>query len=366
MTKDKGILIRNVYYMLAYAFQVLRQNNYEDISKESFARIQDLFAEILYRGLSSQIKQGLYKEYIARNESLTRLKGKLDINATIRNRIQHRQEIACEYDDLSVNNLFNQILKTTALILIHERTVETSRRAALKTLLPFLDGIETIDPTSIHWSLLRFQRNNKSYQMLINVCYFVLDGMLLTTESGEYRMTTFSDEHMDKLFEHFVLEFYRKEYAGRLSANASVVEWAFDNKESSKGLLFMPKMQSDIMLKHGDQTLIIDTKYYGEVLREHFDKTKVNNNNLYQIMAYVNNEDKYNTGKVSGMLLYAKTQEEISPDMDFVIKGNRYQVKTLDLNLDFAKIREQLDDIVLSVFPNSKSNDSICIIDDLL
>ena len=104
MTKDKGILIRNVYYMLAYAFQVLRQNNYEDISKENFTRIQDLFAEILYRGISSQIKQGLYKEYIVRHESLTRLKGKLDINATIRNRIQHRQEIACEYDDLSVNN----------------------------------------------------------------------------------------------------------------------------------------------------------------------------------------------------------------------------------------------------------------------
>ena len=351
MTTDKGILIRNVYYMLAYAFQVLRQNNYEDISKENFTRIQDLFAEILYRGISSQIKQGLYKEYIVRNESLTRLKGKLDINATIRNRIQHRQEIACEYDDLSVNNIFNQILKTTALILVREKSVEKSRRAALKTLMPFLDGIDTIDPTSIHWGLLHFQRNNRSYQMLMNVCYFVLDGMLLTTESGEYRMATFSDEHLNKLFEHFVLEYYRKEYAGRLTANASVVEWAFDNKDSSKGLLFMPKMQSDIMLKQGDQTLIIDTKYYGKVLQTQYDKTTVHNANLYQIMAYVNNEDKLNTGKVSGMLLYAKTQEEVSPDMDFVIKGNRFMVKTLDLNLEFALIRKQLDGVAESVFP---------------
>lgn len=353
MTKDKGILIRNVYYMLAYAFQVLRQNNFEDISKENFERIQDLFAEILYRGISSQIKQGLYKEYIVRNESLPLLKGKLDINATIQNRVQHRQEIACEYDDLSVNNIFNQILKTTALILMRERTVEKSRRSELKTLMPFLDGIDTIDPTSIHWSLLRFQRNNKSYQMLMNVCYFVLDGMLLTTESGEYRMATFSDDHLNKLFEHFVLEYYRKEYAGRLTANASVVEWAFDNKENVKGLLFMPRMQSDIMLKYKDRTLIIDTKYYGKVLQTQFDKQTIHNNNLYQIMAYVNNEDKDNSGKVSGMLLYAKTQEEVSPDMDFVIKGTRYQVKTLDLNLDFAKIRKQLDGIVESVFPNA-------------
>ena len=187
--------------------------------------------------------------------------------------------------------------------------------------------------------------------MLMNICYFVLDGMRLTTDSGEYRMATFSDEHLNKLFEHFVLEYYRKEYAGRLVANASVVEWAFDNKENSKGLLFMPKMQSDIMLKYGGQTLIIDTKYYGKALQTQYEKVTLHNANLYQIMAYVNNEDKFNTGKVSGMLLYAKTQESISPDVDVVIKGNRYLVNTLDLNLDFLQIRKQLDGIVTTVFP---------------
>ena len=30
MTIDKGIFIRNIYYMLTYAFQELKQNNYED------------------------------------------------------------------------------------------------------------------------------------------------------------------------------------------------------------------------------------------------------------------------------------------------------------------------------------------------
>ena len=64
MTEDKGILIRNVYYMLAYAFQELKQSHFEDIAKEDFERIQDLFAEILYRGVSAQLKHGLYKEYI--------------------------------------------------------------------------------------------------------------------------------------------------------------------------------------------------------------------------------------------------------------------------------------------------------------
>lgn len=46
MTIDKGIFIRNIYYMLTYAFQELKQNNYEEIAGEEFEEIHDLFAEI--------------------------------------------------------------------------------------------------------------------------------------------------------------------------------------------------------------------------------------------------------------------------------------------------------------------------------
>ena len=58
MTEDKGILIRNIYYMLAYAFQELRQNNYAEITGEKFDDIYDLFAEIIARGISYQLKTG--------------------------------------------------------------------------------------------------------------------------------------------------------------------------------------------------------------------------------------------------------------------------------------------------------------------
>ena len=47
MIVDKGIPIKNVYYMLTYAFKELRHNNYEKIAGEMFEDIQDLFAEIL-------------------------------------------------------------------------------------------------------------------------------------------------------------------------------------------------------------------------------------------------------------------------------------------------------------------------------
>ena len=55
MTNDKGIFIKNIYYMLAYAFQVLRQKNYDNVAAEDFDNVQDLFAAILAKGVSQQI-----------------------------------------------------------------------------------------------------------------------------------------------------------------------------------------------------------------------------------------------------------------------------------------------------------------------
>ena len=50
MINDKGILIKNIYYMLSYAFQVLRQNNYEEVEAEDFENVFDMLAAILNKG----------------------------------------------------------------------------------------------------------------------------------------------------------------------------------------------------------------------------------------------------------------------------------------------------------------------------
>ena len=74
---------------------------------------------------------------------------------------------------------------------------------------------------------------------------------------------------------------------------------------------------------------------------------KLNDDNMYQIFTYVKNSDKNNTGNVSGILLYAKTDETVLPDeKPFNIGGNNFSVKTLDLNTEFSEISNQLDEII--------------------
>ena len=56
--------------MLSYAFQTLNQENYDDVAAESFDEMYDLLAAILAKGIGIQLKQGLYREYINRQEEL--------------------------------------------------------------------------------------------------------------------------------------------------------------------------------------------------------------------------------------------------------------------------------------------------------
>ena len=50
------------------------------------------------------------------------------------------------------------------------------------------------------------------------------------------------------------------------------------------------------------------------------------------------------------MLLYAKTDEQIQPDDEYILSGNKISVKTLDLNCEFSKISDQLNEIVNEFF----------------
>ena len=349
MTKDKSILINNIYHMLSYAFQILTQDTYDDVAIESFDEMYDLLAAILAKGIGIQLKQGLYREYIDRQEELSVLRGKINMSGMIKNQLVHKRVLACDFDDLSENNLFNQIIKTTVSLLLRNDTVKSKYKDDLKKKMLFFSNIEFLEPTSIRWSSIRFQRNNQTYRMLISICQLILEGMLMTTDTGEYRLASFLDEQrMCRLYEKFILEYYNRHYP-ELKVSASKIPWSVDDGVRT----MLPMMQSDIHLQKGNTVLIIDAKYYSHTTQTQYDTHTLHSNNMYQIFTYVKNRD-YEFGEeehtVSGMLLYAKTEEEIQPDHVYQMHGNQITVRTLDLNLPFVDIAGQLNQIAESHF----------------
>ncbi len=285
------------------------------------------------------------KEYTDISEDLSSPRGKIDISASLKKQTQLKKRLICDFDIFSENTHLNQILKTTAMLLIHSENVRPEQKKALKKILLYFSEVDTINPHSISWSRIHYHRHNSTYKMLINICYLVVKGLLQTTRESRLRLATFfDDQRMHSLFEKFVLAYYKKHYP-QFKAAPSQIDWNIDEGSEKK---FLPAMKTDVTLQYQEKTLIIDTKYYSHTMQRNstFDSRTIHSGNLYQIYTYVKNKDVKATGNVSGILLYAKTDEELTPNNDYIISGNKISVKVLDLNKDFADIKKQLDKLV--------------------
>ena len=118
--------------------------------------------------------------------------------------------------------------------------------------------------------------------MLLYICYFIINEWLLTTEEGKFKIREFSDENMNRLFEKFVLEYYKRHYP-ELNASAARIDWNVVEGVTDKSVL--PIMQTDVLLSTGKRTLIIDAKYYTHNMQIQYGKEKIHSGNLYQIFS---------------------------------------------------------------------------------
>ena len=347
MITSDTIYIKNIYYMLSYAFKVLNEKSYKKIEVENFESISELLSEILAIGVSKQIKQSLVKDYIEISETTSSIKGKRNITDSINEQSFINGQLNCTYDEFSVNCYLNKILKSTFNLLI-KSDISRKRKKKLKNLLMYFREVDLIDVNSINWKI-RFDRNNQTYKMLINICYLVITGLIHSEKVGDKKLMEFFDnQQMSSLYEKFLLNYFKKEHPNILT-HAPQIDWQIDDGID----LLLPKMKTDVTLEYQNKILIIDAKFYSQNTLKNYGKNIHNTSNLYQIFAYVKNKQIEVQGKdieVSGMLLYARTTSEIQPDSDYVMSGNKISVKTLDLNQDFSLIKEQLDAFVHDYF----------------
>lgn len=344
---DRSIVIQNVYVMLAYAFRAIKAKSISRVGRENFDNLHDLLAEILIRGMNSQIKRGLHQDYLSRTEELSTVRGRIDIAQTVNRRAHSRGRVVCNFDEYLPDTPHNQALKSAISLLIRRGNISKARQVSLRRLLPYLEDVALVPPTSVRWDELHYHRANASYRLLLGVCELIVLGLLPNEDDGDMKLESwFSDEAMSTLYERFLREYFVLHHP-ELSPSAPLIDWAVSDGIAS-GLHQLPKMRTDLTLRKGANRLIIDAKYYGKSMQTNrfSAKSTVNSANLYQILTYVKNEDVKQTGNVAGLLLYAKTDGFEQPELDVVVQGSRIGAQTLDLNKPWVEVRAELDALV--------------------
>lgn len=341
---DRSIVIRNVYAMFAYAFRAIDTNSVSKVGSEKFDNLHDLLAEILIRGTNSQIKRGLYQDYLSRTEELSTVRGRIDIARTVNRHARTRGRIVCNFDEYVPDTPHNQALKSVISLLVRRGSISKTRQVSLRRLLPYLEEVAVISPASIRWNDLHYHRANASYRLLLGVCELIVTGLLPNEDTGDTKLESwFSDEAMSTLYERFLREYFVLHHP-ELSPSSPLIDWTIDDGLIS-GLHQLPTMKTDLILRNGSNRLVIDAKYYGKSMQtNHFSaKSTIHSANLYQIFTYVKNEDVAQAGNVAGLLLYAQTDANEQPELDVVMQGNRIGAQALDLNRPWNEVRSQLE-----------------------
>lgn len=327
--------------MLSYAFQDIKCINMKKQQTEMFENLEELYAEIIISVMEDVIKSGIEYNYIEVEEYVSGIKGRLLIDETINKGAFINKKNICCYDEYNVDNEMNRIIKST-LFELKKHDISKNRKLRIYRILDYFDEVSVKDLRFVNWEL-RFDRNSTKYRFVISMCKLYYDGLIKSQKQGNKFQAYFNEEiALNRLFEKFLLGYYRKEHR-KLKVSAPHIPWIVSDGKDE----YLPIMRTDVMLENEDRMLILDAKYYSKIFQEYYDKKKIRSAHLYQMFAYIKNEQEYVADRkiVDGILLYAKTDETDHLDCKYKIGNNYLGIMTIDLNADFKDIRNRLDSI---------------------
>lgn len=346
----KSIPIENLFYMISYVlelpFQATLNGNKSNIDRS----LGELYILLFSIELSKLIKSGLIKSYHDEENELLTVRGKINLSRTIDLRCKGKHTIDCIYDEYSADEYLNRIIKSVASQLIFSNIsiepVELKR--SLRQNISIMSNIAQIPLKNISWEIITFNQCNKRYKTIILLCELIVESLLLISENESNNFKAIEEKLFHKLFERFIRTFFRKTY---FEPNVSDLKMEWNPSETYN---FIPMMHTDTTITYIDKTLIIDTKFYKEILGNNRGSRKFRTDNIYQIFSYVvNYKIQHSNQKVAGLLLYAATQlslEKYIFPYNCKLGDVPISIDIIDLSVEPPKIEEQLKQIYIRYF----------------
>lgn len=338
------IPILNLYYLLCYSWDQLKQAELVDVSKLPTTELVDLLTLVLCEGIQHLARRGLEQGYQSQEEELAGIRGRINILGSARRFLPMHGRALCSVDDLTTNTLPNQILKGTLHKLGYAERLDSGLRKRVHVLHRDLRGIDQISLTSQTFRRVQLHANNRFYRFLLNVCELIHGSWLPDQRAGTFRFRDFlrDDRAMATVFQNFLLKFIKIELP-EWNARRERIAWIAEGSASS-GLSLLPKMETDISMRRGTENVIVEVKYYQDTLARRYDAEKIHSENLYQLMSYLSNAKRPIGESLRGMLIYPRVNRTLRER--YIIQGFGVTVATVDLNAEWRSVKAEIVDLI--------------------
>lgn len=347
------IPLRNIWFLFLYASGLARFHGQFSVEVEESPDLPDLLGRLLSHAVERRLRRNLTRGYRTKAEVLTRVRGRIDLLKTETQSLLMRGEVACRYDELTVDTPRNRLVRG-ALDRLSPWVSDPVLAHSCRQLSGDLGrlGVSGVLPSRAEVSRDQLGRNDNADALMVALARMVFDLVLPSEEIGQTSMSGVAKDAwlVRQLFEKAVGAFLALELAGdgwRVETGKKLA-WQIDAATSGIPNI-LPGMQLDILLQNATagRRLIIDTKFT-EIFTRSVWKTEIlKSGYLYQLYSYLRSQtradDPFSLCS-EGMLLHPAVGATV--DETVALQGHRLRFMTVDLYAPTLEIMRQLRRVV--------------------
>lgn len=320
----------------------------------AMARQTETLLDILIRlfadRLLAEARRGLPRAYLAQEDDLPALRGRLDVRRQFTALAVRADRLACRYDALVADTALLRIMKACVVLLRrHARATETIRR--LDELRFLLADVSDVPASNLPWSQVRIDRTNRRWETLYGLARLFLKREWQATHHdsrAQHGVTLLFP--MNDLFEAYIAALAKRALRGTewaVHAQGGRLFCLIEEREGGKQRF---QTKPDLLIKRGHETvMVIDTKWKRIGRNPEEDaKRGVSQADVYQMMAYAR---LYRCPDV--MLLYPHHvglgTDALNAAYGILAGEERLQVASVDLLSGEAAVAVRLAELISAV-----------------
>lgn len=348
------IPLRNIWLLFLYAADLVRFKDDANVEAEVARDLPELLARLLVRVVQHRLRRNLSRGYQARHAVLSRVRGRIDVLATVSGQLLEQGRVACRFEEHTMDTPRNRLVRAAldylsimldSLELVHECR-------ALSQMLGRL-GVSSQKPSRADLARDQVSRNETADLMMVSLAKMVFEVVIPSEKVGTNQAFAIdADAHLvRRLFEKAVANALRitLEPQGWQVQHGRKLSWPV--VEASDDIVqHFPGMKTDIELVHTGRKLklVIDTKFTHIFTDSQYKTEVLRSGYLYQLYAYLRTQE----GKLhaqgivrsEGMLLHPQCGQAVDAYVD--MQGHRMRFKTIDLMSSPVEFEQQLLNIV--------------------
>ena len=261
--RSKAVFIKMLRTLKNFPF---KSSNLASLKTQNLPLLE-IFISMFLCELEALVKKGIKSDYVALEENLNFLKGKLNINEQIKRNSIHKERFYVGYSEFLSDIKINRIIKTT-LKFLYKKSNSSKNQQKIRELLFIFDEVSECEDYKNFFAKLVINRQVKHYEQTLLWCKIFLLGNSFTPHKGDDLAFALLFD-MNALFESYVGNFIKKSFPGTIL------------QHSKKHLIEEPKsfkLRPDIFL---EDKFIADTKW--KIISS---KDDISQADLYQLYAY--------------------------------------------------------------------------------